>query len=119
MSILQATSRQRPIYLNGQPLGQTYRRLHDGDRRCDDKVVKRILAPQLEDSRATHIQELHGLADLDLDTLLASRNAFAVQHPGHSSPRPASASAIRGDAPVPSRAAPATAATARCTACSC
>ena len=41
-----ATRRQKPVYLNGQPLGNTYRRLHEGDRRCDDDVVRRLLAEQ-------------------------------------------------------------------------
>jgi predicted HTH transcriptional regulator len=39
-----ATRKQKPVYLNGQPLGNTYRRLHEGDRHCDDETVKRMLA---------------------------------------------------------------------------
>ena len=81
--IPQATRQQRPVYLNGQPLGNTWRRLHDGDRRCDDAVVKRMLAEQLEDSRDTSILDKFGLPDLELDSLHAYRNTFAVHRPGH------------------------------------
>lgn len=83
VQIPQATRQQRPVYLHGQPLGHTYRRLHESDRLCDEDTVKRMLAEQLEDSRDTRI--LHGfkLDDIDLDSLHAYRNAFAVHRPGH------------------------------------
>jgi predicted HTH transcriptional regulator len=81
--IPQASRQQKPVFLNGQPLGNTYRRLHDGDRRCDDEVVKRLLAEQMEESRDTRILDKFGLDDLDRDSLRAYRNAFAVHRPGH------------------------------------
>jgi len=78
-----ATRRQKPVYLNGQPLGNTYRRLHEGDRRCDDDVVRRMLAEQLEDSRDARILDKFGLADLDLESLHAYRNIFTAVKSGH------------------------------------
>lgn len=78
-----ATRQQRPVFLNGQPLGHTWRRLNDGDRQCSDETVKRMLAEQLEESRDTRILDKFGLADLDLDSLHAYRNAFAVHRPEH------------------------------------
>lgn len=83
VNIPAATRKQKPVYLNGQPLGNTYRRLHDGDRRCDDETVKRMLAEQLEDSRDTRILNKFGLQDLDMESLHAYRNAFAVHRLGH------------------------------------
>lgn len=78
-----AARKQKPVYLNSQPLGNTYRRLHEGDRLCDDETVKRMLAEQLDDSRDTRILDKFGPQDLDMDSLHAYRNAFAVQRPGH------------------------------------
>lgn len=78
-----ATRQQRPVFLNGQPLSHTWRRLNDGDRLCDEATVKRMLAEQLEDSRDTRILDKFGLDDLELDSLHAYRNAFAVHRPGH------------------------------------
>jgi len=40
-------------------VGNTYRRLHDGDRPCDDETVQRMLAEQMEDSRDIRILPGH------------------------------------------------------------
>lgn len=42
-----------------------------------------MLAEQLEDSRDTRILNRFGLQDIDLESLHAYRNAFAVHRPGH------------------------------------
>ncbi|MCE1180858.1 MAG: winged helix-turn-helix transcriptional regulator [Rhodocyclales bacterium] len=78
-----ATRQQRPVFLNAQPLSHTWRRLNDGDRHCDEATVKRMLAEQQEESRDTRILNNFELDDLDLDSLHAYRNAFAVHRPGH------------------------------------
>ena len=81
--IPQATRKQKPVFLHGQPLGNTYRRLNDGDRKCDDETVKRMLAEQVEDSHDARILNKFGTRDLDAASLRAYRNAFAVHRPGH------------------------------------
>lgn len=79
-----ANRKQKPVYLNGNPFrGNTYRRLHDGDRPCNDETVKRMLAEQVEDSRDTHILSGFGLKDLDLESLHAYRNMLAAHRPDH------------------------------------
>ena len=83
LSIPQAGRKDKPVYLNGQPLGNTYRRLNDGDRKCDDTTVKRMLAEQVQDSRDTYICNRYGLNDIDLESLHAFRNQFASNKPGH------------------------------------
>jgi predicted HTH transcriptional regulator len=60
-----ANRKQKPVYLNGNPFkGNTYRRLHEGDRPCRDEFVKRMLAEQVEESRDTRILTGFSLADL-------------------------------------------------------
>jgi predicted HTH transcriptional regulator len=83
LSIPQAARKDKPVYLNGQPLGNTYRRLNDGDRKCDDTTVKRMLAEQVQDSRDTYICNRYGLNDIDLESLHAYRNQFASYKSGH------------------------------------
>lgn len=78
-----ATRKQKPVHLAGNPLGNTYRRLNDGDRKCDDDVVRRMLAEQVDDSRDTRILKGFHLADLALDSLRAYRNHFASLKPDH------------------------------------
>lgn len=78
-----ATRKQKPVYLNGQPLGNTYRRLHDGDRSCDDETVKRMLAEQVEDERDARI--LHGFSmdDIDRESIRIYRQMLRDEKPGH------------------------------------
>ncbi|MCI5121505.1 MAG: ATP-binding protein, partial [Candidatus Electrothrix sp. AUS4] len=64
-----AASRQnKPVFLNGNPLqGNTFRRLHEGDRPCDDATVKRMLAEQVEDTRDRKILPGFNLDDIDIE----------------------------------------------------
>jgi len=78
-----ASRKQKPVYLNGQPLGNCYRRLHEGDRHCDEDTVKRMLAEQIEDSHDTRILKGYGLNDLHLESLHNYRNILASHKPDH------------------------------------
>lgn len=79
-----ANRKQKPIYLNGNPLnGNTYRRLHEGDRACSDEDVKRMLAEQVEESRDIRILPGFDLNDLDVESLHAYRNMLASHRPDH------------------------------------
>lgn len=78
-----ASRRQRPVYLHGQPMGQTYRRLNDGDRTCDDEAVKRMLAEQVEDERDARVLAGFGLEDLDGESLRIYRQMLRDEKPGH------------------------------------
>jgi len=78
-----AARKQKPVYLNGQPLGNTYRRLNDGDRHCDDETVKRMLAEQIEDERDARILPNFDMADLDPESLRIYRQMLRDEKPGH------------------------------------
>jgi ATP-dependent DNA helicase RecG len=56
-----ASRRHKPIYIDGNPLTGTYRRVHEGDRRCDPEIVKRMLAEQTEDSRDDRVLKGFGV----------------------------------------------------------
>lgn len=79
-----AHRKRKPVFLNGNPFkGNTYRRLHDGDRPCDDETVKRMLAEQVEDERDNRILPGFGMDDIDQESLLAYRQMLRVAKPGH------------------------------------
>lgn len=78
-----ATRKQRPVFLNGQPIGNTYRRLHEGDRRCDEESVKRMFAEQVEDSRDERILAHYGLNDIDPDSLRIYRQMLSDRKASH------------------------------------
>lgn len=83
VSVPAANRKQKPVYLNGQPLGNTYRRLHEGDRRCDNETVKRMLAEQIEDERDARILPGFGVADIDPESLRIYRQMLKDEKPAH------------------------------------
>ena len=84
LEIPTAGRKQKPVFLNGNPFnGNTYRRLHEGDRHCNDETVKRMLAEQVEDVLDQRICVGFSLTDLDMDSLNAYRNMLRAEKPGH------------------------------------
>jgi predicted HTH transcriptional regulator len=78
-----APRKQKPVFLKGQPFGNTYRRLNDGDRHCDDETVKRMLAEQVEDERDARILVGYGMEDIDPESLRIYRQMLRDEKPGH------------------------------------
>ncbi len=83
ITIPRATRFQLPVYLGKNPLIGTYRRQGDGDFRCDEETVKRMLADQVEDARNAKLLEKFSVEDLNLPTLRAYRNSFKTVKPDH------------------------------------
>jgi ATP-dependent DNA helicase RecG len=84
VEVLQASRNQKPIYLNGNPFnGSTYRRLHDGDRKCSEDVVRRMIAEQVMDSRDIQILKGFTLEDLEPETLRSYRQILNNYNPDH------------------------------------
>lgn len=78
-----ARREQKPVYLNNQPMTETYIRRHEGDCHCTEEQIKRMLAEQVEDSRDDRILSGFDFSDIDQDSLKAYRNLFAVAKPQH------------------------------------
>ena len=78
-----ASRKQKPVFINGQPLTGTYRRLHDGDRRSDEESVRRMFAEQVEDSRDERILPDFNLDDIDLASLRIYRQMLTDRKPSH------------------------------------
>jgi ATP-dependent DNA helicase RecG len=83
ITIPRATRFQMPVYMGKNPFVGTYRRHGEGDFRCDEEAIKRMLADQVENARDTKLLENFGFADLNLPTLQAYRTAFKVVKPDH------------------------------------
>ena len=78
-----ASRRQRPVFINGNPLKGTYRRIDEGDRICDAETVKRMLAEQTEDSRDDRILQGYGPVDLDQSSIDVYRSTLRDSSPSH------------------------------------
>lgn len=76
--IPRATRAQRPVHLGGNPFGSTYRRRHEGDYRCADGEVRRMLADADETPRDQRFVEGFGLDDLDPASLKQYRQRLRV-----------------------------------------
>jgi ATP-dependent DNA helicase RecG len=78
-----AGRRDRPVYIGPNPLTGTYRRAEEGDYRCSDDEVRRMLADQADTPADAQIVEHFGQADFDPETVRQYRNRFASRDPDH------------------------------------
>lgn len=78
-----AHRRERPIYLGSNPITGTYRRNYDGDYKCFDAEVKRMLADQSDFSQDEKILKNYTLDDVNKESYERYRNRFSVLKPTH------------------------------------
>ncbi|WP_233757250.1 RNA-binding domain-containing protein [Algoriphagus sp. AGSA1] len=79
-----ANRTERPVYLTRNPLGNTYKRNHEGDYRCTDEEVKRMLADSSgELKRDSLILEDFTVADFDQTSVKQFRQLFLSSKPNH------------------------------------
>lgn len=81
--IPRADRRARPVFLGPHPLTGTYRRRHEGDYRCTEIEVRRMLADADEEARDTRLLEHFTLRDFDPASLQQYRRLFQLVHEGH------------------------------------
>ncbi len=80
-----AMRKQKPVHLKKNPFSNTYLRMHEGDRRCDDDTVKKMLAEQIHDIRDNEVLSEHYdfAEDIDIDSLKTYRNLLTAHNPTH------------------------------------
>ena len=79
-----AQREEKPIYLTRNPFGNTYKRNYEGDYKCSDEEVRRMLADAdrnlHHDSR---ILENYTIEDIDIDSIRKYRQVFSSDKPTH------------------------------------
>ncbi len=83
IAIPRASRQKRPVYLGNNPLTGTYRRNNEGDYRCDEETVRRMLADQVEDVRDARLLEDYNFEDIDDGTFNTYRQRFKAAKPDH------------------------------------
>jgi ATP-dependent DNA helicase RecG len=83
IQIPRATRKQRPVFINGNPLTGTYRRFHESDQEMPEDEIKLQLSEQQVESLDYRILPKFGMDDLSLPTLQAYRQTHATLNPGH------------------------------------
>ncbi len=83
INIPRATRQQRPVYLKGNPLGNTYLRRHEADHSLPDEEVKLMLSEQQHDSLDDTMLPKFGFEDLSMETLRVYRQTHTNLKPDH------------------------------------
>jgi ATP-dependent DNA helicase RecG len=83
VSVPRAERRARPVHLGPNPVGSTFRRQHEGDYRCSDDEVRRMLSDASEAPRDSRVLEHFTFEDLDGKSLDQYRRLFRLVNEGH------------------------------------
>jgi len=83
VNVPRASRQQRPVYVGPNPMAGTFRRAEEGDYRCSDDEVRRMLADQSEAPADALVLAHFGQADFDPETVKQYRNRFASRAPDH------------------------------------
>ena len=78
-----ADYRQRPVYLNGNPMKYTFKRNHEGDYHCTEADVRAMLRDASDFGNDGTLLVRYTMEDIDLNTLRSYRIEFEHQNPGH------------------------------------
>jgi predicted HTH transcriptional regulator len=73
----------RPVYINENPYGGTFRRGHEGDYRCTQAMVKAMIRDSGEKTQDMLVLENMSLEVFDYESLRHYRNRMKVTRPGH------------------------------------
>lgn len=78
-----ATRKQRPVYINNNPMTGTYKRNFEGDYRCTPEEVRQMLRDTSDAPQDIQILEGFDITDLDPGTLKSFRQRFSSREPDH------------------------------------
>ena len=73
----------RPVYINKNLLGGSFKRNYEGDYHCTDEEVKSMLRDANENGNDGVLIENFGMDDIDLPTLNAYRKRFEIRNVDH------------------------------------
>ncbi|MDA3790069.1 MAG: putative DNA binding domain-containing protein [Desulfobacula sp.] len=83
ISIPRALRKQKPVFINNNPLTGTYKRRNTGDFLCDQETIKRMMAEQVEESRDMELLKGYGIEDIDFESFNAYRQVYISRAPDH------------------------------------
>ena len=78
-----ARREQKPVYINDDLFGGTFRRDWEGDYHCTPLQVKAMIRDQTEDTYDMNVLPNTPMSDLNYDTVHSYRNRHQLLRPGH------------------------------------
>lgn len=79
----QADYRQRPVYINGNPMKGSFKRNHEGDYHCTDEEVKAMIRDASDSGNDGVLLRGYTLVDIDVNALRSYRIEFEHRNPDH------------------------------------
>ena len=85
VEVPRAKFNQKPVFLNGAPFGNTFKRRHEGDYHCTDDEVRQMFSDANVSNQSPDSRILKGftIEDIDLQTLRQFRRNYDVRNEGH------------------------------------
>lgn len=78
-----AKREQKPLFINDDMFGGTFRRNHSGDYHCTNLQVKTMLRDQTENTMDMEVLDNVPMGDLNEETIQGYRNRHRTLKPGH------------------------------------
>lgn len=79
----EASYRQKPVYINGNPFKGTFRRNHESDYHCTEEEVRAMLRDSEDTGADGLLLSGYTMDDIDPSSLQAYRNEFNSRNPNH------------------------------------
>lgn len=83
INVRQLDSRQKPIFINGNPYKGTFKRNYEGDYHCTEDEVKEMLRDSNDSGNDGALIEGYGIEDIDEETLKSYRTEFELKNSDH------------------------------------
>ena len=78
ITVPRASRREKPIYINNNPMTGTYKRNHSGDYKCTESEIRRMFAEQSDIARDNISIEDVTIDDINPETLISYRKRFSI-----------------------------------------
>ena len=83
IEVPQATYREKPIYINENPIKGSYKRNYEGDYHCTEEEVKAMLRDASDSGNDGGLLDGYTMDDIDVDSLRSYRIEFEHRNPEH------------------------------------
>lgn len=75
--------KERPVYINGNPMKGTFKRNFEGDYHCSEDEIKEMLRDASDSGNDGGLIEHYTMDDIDMPSLRSYRIEFEHNNPGH------------------------------------
>ncbi len=78
-----ATMAEKPIFINNDVFGGTYRRDHEGDYHCSESEIKAMIRDSSDETPDMKVLKNRKISDFDANSVRAYRIRYNTRHDGH------------------------------------